>query len=87
MIAAANSNAAVSRELNLQSWLLMRQIPPYDDSPGARDRFAEASRLLLASVQVSLTSPGAAPTSAGVAVNNLVRPFVPNILLSAMALP
>jgi hypothetical protein len=26
-------------------------------------------------------------TSASVAINNLVRPFVPNILLSALALP
>jgi hypothetical protein len=87
MLAAASANAAVSQALDLQSWLLMRPFPNYNDSPGAQDRFAEASRLLLASIQVTLTSQTAAPSSASVALNNLVRPFVPNILLSALALP
>jgi hypothetical protein len=87
MLAAASSNGAILQALNLQSWLLMRPFPTYDDSPGAQDRFAEASRLLLASIQVTLASQSAAPSSASVAINNLVRPFVPNILLSALALP
>jgi hypothetical protein len=84
MLAAAQSNPALLKVLNQQSWLLGRQFPPQDDSPGAQDRFAEASRLLLARLQVTATSP---VTSASVAVNNLVRPFVPNMLLSALALP
>ena len=87
MLAAASANSAVTQALDLQSWLLVRPFPDYDDSPGAQDRFAEASRLLLASIQVTLASPSAAPNSASVALNNLVRPFVPNILLSALALP
>jgi hypothetical protein len=86
MLAAVRSEPAVVQALNFQSWALTRQFPPYDDSPGAQDRFTEASRLLLARLQVTLASSGAA-TSAGVAVNNLVRPFVPNMLLSALALP
>jgi hypothetical protein len=80
----AAPNAAAANTLILQSWLLGRNFPTFDDSPGAQDRYAEASRLLLASVQVTLASPGAAQT---VAVNNLVRPFIPNILLAALALP
>jgi hypothetical protein len=84
MLAAAQSNPALLKVLNQQSWLLGRQFPPYDESPGAQDRFAEASRLLLARLQVTATPP---VTSASVAVNNLVRPFVPNLLLSALALP
>jgi hypothetical protein len=84
MLTAAQSKPAVVQALNLQSWALTRQFPPYDDSPGAQDRFTEASRLLLARLQVSATPP---VTSASVAINNLVRPFVPNILLSALALP
>jgi hypothetical protein len=84
MLTAAQSKPAVVQALNLQSWALTRQFPPYDDSPGAQDRFTEASRLLLARLQVNATLP---VTSASVAINNLVRPFVPNILLSALALP
>ena len=84
MLTAAQSKAAVVQALNLQSWALTRQFPPYDDSPGAQDRFTDASRLLLARLQVNATPP---VTSASVAINNLVRPFVPNILLSALALP
>jgi hypothetical protein len=87
MLAAASVNAAVTQALDLQSWLLMRQFPGYNDTPGASDRYAEASRLLLASIQVTLSSQSAAPSSARVALNNLVRPFVSNILLSALALP
>jgi hypothetical protein len=81
---AAQSQPSVVQTLNLQSWVLARQFPPYDDSPGAQDRFTEASRLLLARLQVTATPP---VTSASVAVNNLVRPFVPNMLLSTLALP
>ncbi|MBV8439980.1 MAG: hypothetical protein JO312_05335 [Hyphomicrobiales bacterium] len=84
MLTAAQSKPAVVQALNLQSWALTRQFPPYDDSPGAQDRFTEASRLLLARLQVNATPP---VTSSSVAINNLVRPFVPNILLSALALP
>ena len=87
MVAAAQSNPALLQALNLQSSLLTLQFPPYDDSPGAQDRFTEASRLLLARLQVTLASQGAVPTSAGVAVNNLVRPFVANSLLPSLALP
>jgi hypothetical protein len=87
MVTAAKSNPALLQALNLQASLLTRQFPPYDDSPGAQDRFTESSRLLLARLQVTVASQGAAPTSAGVAVNNLLRPFVPNNLLSALALP
>jgi hypothetical protein len=84
MLAAAQSNPALLKVLNQQSSLLTRQFPAYDDSPGAQDRFTDASRLLLARLQVNATPP---VTSASVAINNLVRPFVPNILLSALALP
>jgi hypothetical protein len=84
MLTAAQSNAALLKVLNQQSWLLARQFPPYDDSPGAQGRFTEASRLLLARLQVNATPP---VTSGSVALNNLVRPFVPNLLLSALALP
>jgi hypothetical protein len=84
MLAAAQSNPALLKALNQQSWLLTRQFPSYDDSPGAQDKITEASRLLLALLQVNATPP---VTSKSVAINNLVRPFVPNILLSALALP
>jgi hypothetical protein len=87
MVAAAQSNSALLQALNWQSSLLTLQFPPYDDTPGAQDRFTEASRLLLARLQVTLASQGAAPTSAGVAVNNLVRPFVASSLLPSLALP
>ena len=84
MLHAAQSNPALLKVLTQQSWLLGRQFPPYDESPGAQDRFTEASRLLLARLQVTAATP---VTSTSVAVNNLVRAFVPNMLLSALALP
>lgn len=83
----AAANAAAANTLMLQSWLLGRNFPTFDDSPGAQDRYVEASRLLLAYLQVTLAAPGAAPATANVTINNLVRPFVPNILLAALALP
>jgi hypothetical protein len=83
----AAPNAAAANTLMLQSWLLGRSFPPFDDSPGAQDRYVTSSRLLLADVQITLASVGATPITANVTVNNLVRPFVPNILLAAMALP
>jgi hypothetical protein len=85
---AATTDATLAKALNLQAWLLDRPLPAFDDSPGAASGYAEAARLLLASVHVSLASLTTPPTVAGTAVNNLVRPFVrPNILLAALALP
>ena len=56
--------------------------------PAPPPGYEEASRLLLASVHVTLASLTTRPTTAATAVNNLVRPFVrPNALLAAMSLP
>jgi len=88
MLATLAAGSAAANTLNLQAWLLQRPFPPYDDSPGAQLGYAEAARLLLASVHVTLPSLTAAPSAATTAVNNLVRPFIrPNILLAAQALP
>jgi hypothetical protein len=74
--------------LRLQAWLLDRSFPAFDDSPGSQALWEEASRLLLASVHVTLATLTTPPTTAGTAVNNLVRPFVrPNVLLAALSLP
>lgn len=56
--------------------------------PAPTRRTEESSRLLLASVHVTLASLTTPPTTAGTAVNNLVRPFVrANALLAALSLP
>ncbi|HVZ08881.1 hypothetical protein [Rhodopila sp.] len=82
------TDAAQAAAMRLQAWLLRRDFPAFDDSPGASAEYEEASRLLLASVHVTLASLTAAPTTAGTAVNNLVRPFIrPNALLAALPLP
>jgi len=82
------ADAGLHNAMALQAWLLRQPLPPFDDSPGAEAGYLEASRLLLASVHVSLASLTATPTIAGTAVNNLVRPFVrPNALLAALSLP
>lgn len=82
------SDAGLANALRLQSWLLRRTFPAFDDSPGAAAGYEEASRLLLASVHVTLASLTTQPTTAATAVNNLVRPFVrANALLAAMSLP
>jgi hypothetical protein len=82
------ADAGLANALRLQSWLLRRTFPAFDDSPGAAPGYEEASRLLLASVHVTLASLTTRPTTATTAVNNLVRPFVrPNALLAAMSLP
>jgi hypothetical protein len=82
------ADAGLHNAMALQAWLLHQPLPPFDDSPGADAGYLEASRLLLASVHVSLASLTEAPTIAGTAVNNLVRPFVrPNALLAARSLP
>jgi hypothetical protein len=81
-------DAGLANALKLQAWLMSRTFPPFDDSPGAAPGYEEASRLLLASVHVTLASLTTRPTATGTAVNNLVRPFVrPNALLAAMSLP
>ena len=82
------ADAGLANALRLQSWLLRRTFPAFDDSPGAASGYEEASRLLLASVHVTLASLTTRPTTTATAVNNLVRPFVrPNALLAAMSLP
>jgi hypothetical protein len=82
------ANPGLAGTLKLQAWLLAQPLPAFDDSPGAGAGHAEAARLLLASVHVTLATPTTAPTLAGTAVNNLVRPFVsPNVLLAAQTLP
>ena len=82
------ADAGAANALRLQSWLLRRTLPPFDDSPGSDAEYEEASRLLLASVHVTLDSLTTPPTTAGTAVNNLVRPFVrANALLAALSLP
>jgi hypothetical protein len=85
---AAVADAGLTNALRLQSWLLGQTFPPFDDSPGAASGYEEASRLLLASVHVTLATLTTSPTTAGTAVNNLVRPFVrANSLLAARSLP
>jgi hypothetical protein len=85
---SAIADAGQHNTMALQAWLLSQPLPAFDDSPGAETGYLEASRVLLASVHVSLASLAAAPTIAGTAVNNLVRPFVrPNALLAALSLP
>ncbi len=82
------ADAGLANALRLQSWLLRRTFPAFDDSPGAAPGYEEASRLLLASVHVTLASLTTRPTTTATAVNNLVRPFVrANALLAAMSLP
>jgi hypothetical protein len=82
------SDAGLANALKLQAWLMTRTLPAFDDSPGSASGYEEASRLLLASVHVTLASLTTPPTTAATAVNNLVRPFVrPNALLATMALP
>ena len=82
------ADAGLANALRLQSWLLRRTFPAFDDSPGAASGYEEASRLLLASVHVTLASLTTRPTTTATAVNNLVRPFVrANALLAAMSLP
>jgi hypothetical protein len=83
------SDSGRANALKLQAWLLRQTLPPFDDSPGSAAGYEEASRLLLASVHVTLADlKTSSPTTAGTAVNNLVRPFVrPNALLAAMSLP
>jgi hypothetical protein len=83
------SDSGRANALKLQAWLLRQTLPAFDDSPGSAAGYEEASRLLLASVHVTLADlKTSSPTTAGTAVNNLVRPFVrPNALLAAMSLP
>jgi hypothetical protein len=82
------SDTGLANALKLEAWLLRRTFPAFDNSPGSAPGYEEASRLLLASVHVTLASLTTPPTTAGTAVNNLVRPFVrPNSLLAAMSLP
>ena len=82
------TDPGLSNALRLQSWLLRRTLPAFDDSPGSETGYEESSRLLLASVHVTLASLTTPPTTAGTAVNNLVRPFVrANALLAALSLP
>jgi hypothetical protein len=82
------ADAGLANALRLQSWLLRRTFPAFDDSPGAAAGYEEASRLLLASMHVTLASLTTRPTTTATAVNNLVRPFVrANALLAAMSLP
>ncbi len=82
------ADPAAAAALRLQAWLLRRNFPPYDDSPGSAAGYEEASRLLLASVHVTLATLATPPTVAATSVNNLVRPFVrPNALLAALPLP
>jgi hypothetical protein len=82
------TDAGRANALKLQAWLLTRTLPAFDDSPGSAAGYEEASRLLLASVHVTLASLTTRPTTAATAVNNLVRSFVrPNALLAAMSLP
>lgn len=82
------TDAGLHNAMALQAWLLTQPLPSYDDSPGADAGYQEASRLLLASVHVTLATVTTAPTIAGTAVNNLVRPFIrPNALLAALSLP
>jgi hypothetical protein len=82
------SDTGLANALKLQAWLLTRTLPAFDDSPGSAVGYEEASRLLLASVHVTLASLTTPPTTTGTAINNLVRPFVrPNALLAAMSLP
>jgi hypothetical protein len=86
MLAALPADQAAF--LKFQAWLLRQDPPPFDDSPGAQLQHLESSRLLLASVHLTLasaTDPN--PTLGGVAINNLLRPFVrPNALLNAISL-
>jgi hypothetical protein len=85
---AAITDPGSANAMRLQAWLLQQPLPPFDDSPGADQGYAGAARLLLASVHLSQASLTTAPTLAGTAVNNLVRPFVrPNALLAPAALP
>ena len=85
---AGVTDAGLANALRLQSWLLGRTFPAFDDSPGAEDGYEEAARLLLASVHVTLANLATRPTMAATAVNNLVRPFVrSNSLLAARPLP
>ena len=85
---AGVTDATLVNALRLQSWLLGQTFPPFDDSPGAASGYEEASRLLLASVHIALASLTTPPTTAGTAVNYLVRPFVrANSLLAARSLP
>jgi hypothetical protein len=82
------ADPGLSNALRLQTWLLRRTFPAFDDSPGSDAAYEESSRLLLASVHVTLASLTTPPTTAGIAVNNLVRPFVrANALLAALSLP
>jgi len=82
------TDQGLSNALRLQSWLLRRTLPAFDDSPGSEAGYEESSRLLLASVHVTLANLITPPTTAGTAVNNLVRPFVrANALLAALSLP
>jgi hypothetical protein len=87
----AIADPALKSAMQAQASLLARTLPPYDSSPGADAGYLEASRLLLASVHVSIASLTPPPTTlavANVAVNNLVRPFIrPNALLAALSLP
>jgi hypothetical protein len=82
------SDNGLANALKLQAWLLRQTLPAFDDSPGSAAGYEEASRLLLASVHVTLADlKTSSPTTAGTAVNNLVRSFVrPNALLAAMSL-
>jgi hypothetical protein len=85
---SAISDSGLANALKLQAWLLTQTLPAFDDSPGSAAGYEEASRLLLASVHVTLADLNSQPTTAGTAVNNLVRSFVrPNALLAAMSLP
>jgi hypothetical protein len=86
---SAISDSGRANALKLQAWLLRQTLPAFDDSPGSAAGYEEASRLLLASVHVTLADlKTSSPTTAGTAVNNLVRSFVrPNALLAAMSLP
>jgi hypothetical protein len=87
MLAALPADQAAF--LKLQAWTMTKLAPPaFDDSPGSQESFTESARLLLASVHVTLAKLTDAPTLAGTAINNLVRPFVrPNALLNALSLP
>src|SRR5262249_5487870 len=72
---AGITDATFATALGLQSWLLGQTFPPFDDSPGAASGYEEASRLLLASVHVTLATLSTPPTMAGTAGNNPVAPI------------
>lgn len=84
---AAAADAGAQAALKLQAWLLQRGFPNQTTDRTAEE-LADAARIVLCSVHVTLPAPDAVPTPANVSVNNLVRPFVrPNALLAPLPPP